>query len=197
MIPFEYHYREIAKLAGSAPICDNGNPRDAEMTSWEIKCTECDYYLEDFRRYGRFYAYLLPDQTTLTIPFVVAWCNGCQEITHAEEMPSLSEIQLRLKAPLATWERAELAILEKWRPHRRSLPKCLRCGSVDFATIDFELLMKRGGKRLPHPGCKGDLCFRTNGGYTLGSVQTQYLFSFEGDYLERQIETDFSIDTSH
>jgi hypothetical protein len=157
---------------------------------WDIDCTSCDYRSEGYRHFGQFYAYLLPDQTTLSLPFICAWCRGCNEVTHAEEMPTLAKIQAELESAsrLPDWRLKELNILQKWRPQRVSLPKCLTCGSADFEPITVAFYNNPGPIECPHPGCNGKLRFRAVGRYTLGPVQQQHLFSLEGDYLNRTVE---------
>jgi hypothetical protein len=162
------------------------------MRMWKIRCSGRDYQLGDqmwgYRHYGRFYAYLLPDQSTLDLSFIAAWCRDCREVTHAEEMPSMAAIEKELTTSVPGWRHEELTVLKKWRTQRRSPPKCLDCGSTNIVpvTLDFSEVIEQ---TFPHPDCEGVLHFTPSGGYTLGPVQTQRLYSFEGDYLDREIET--------
>ncbi len=162
------------------------------MRQWRIECTGCDFKQGDpslpggYRHFGRFYAYLLPDQSILSLPFIAVWCRECREVTHGEEMPTVGEIQDQLAASMSDWEQEDLRILLKWRPQRLAPPKCLYCGSSDFVPITLSFQDMESGF-FPHPDCKGDLHFISNGGYTLGR-QEQHLFSFEGDYLDRTVE---------
>jgi hypothetical protein len=156
---------------------------------YDIRCGACGYEQPEYRGHGAFYAYLLSDGSTLSVPYVPAWCHRCQAVMHGEELPEIAwlEQQLRewqasgLEKQTQAWHVAWLERKIAWRSERRSPAKCLACGSSEIVRGSFQ-----GG--APHPSCGGWLALRRSGHFSLMEPLMQSLYSPEGEALGRQAE---------
>jgi hypothetical protein len=156
---------------------------------YDIRCKKCGYEQSEFRGDGAFYAYLLPDGSSLSVPYVPAWCSHCQVVVHAEELPKVEALERQLREWQASsledevqswhveWLEREIA----WRSERRSSPKCLACGSDNIVRGSL------GGGVL-HPSCRRRMAFKLSGHFSLMLPLMQWLYSPEGEALGRQAE---------
>jgi len=156
---------------------------------FDIRCKKCGYEQPKFRGNGCVYAYLLSDGSILSVPYVPAWCQVCQAVVHAEELPKVESLQRRLRERQAffveeplpqwyiKWREQEIA----WRSGRKAAAKCLACGTTEIVRGSI------GGGVL-HPSCGRRMPFKLSGHFTLANPVLQWLYSSEGDALGRQVE---------
>jgi hypothetical protein len=101
--------------------------------------------------YSAFLNYRLPDGKLLHVRQTECWCPTCNRIDMAERVESIDELEdeiERLRNPddeesqmiafIGTPVDERIAELESriiWRQSRKSLPKCLHCGSTDIVPI--------------------------------------------------------------
>lgn len=93
--------------------------------------------------------YILKSEVILPAEQIESWCYSCNMLVAAELIPSLAEIDARIRdldnpdniilkcfsrAALER-ERVELPIRHAWRALRQSPPRCLHCGSADIFAI--------------------------------------------------------------
>jgi hypothetical protein len=156
---------------------------------YDIRCKRCGYEQPMFRAYAALYAYLLPDGSTLAVPYVPAWCSRCKAVVHAEELPELVSLkrQLRdwqtsaLEAEVRAWHQEWLEREIAWRSERTSAAKCLACGSTEIVRGSL-------GGGILHPGCGYRMPLKCSGHFSLMEPLIQWLYSPEGEALGRQAE---------
>lgn len=104
---------------------------------YDICCKECGYEQSKYRGSGAFYAYLLHDGSTLSVPYVPAWCPRCQAVVHGEELPEVIALERQLhewqalsveEAVLCAWHQEWLEREIAWRLERKSSAKCQPAG---------------------------------------------------------------------
>lgn len=97
-------------------------------------------------------AYILADGSRLDVSQQEAFCRNCRKAVIAEAVPSVSEIEARvrdLQDPAGRFRAAFDAVLidgflheeiarHKWRQLRQSPPRCLSCGQTDILAIDAD-----------------------------------------------------------
>ena len=156
---------------------------------YDVHCKRCGYEQAKYRGDGAFYAYLLDEGSTLSVPYVPAWCHHCRAVVHAEELPEVIALERQVREwqasslddSIRTWHLEWLASEIAWRSKRRSPAKCLVCGSTDIVRGSL------GGGVL-HPGCGYRMPLKLSGHYSLMEPLMQWLYSPEGEALGRQAE---------
>lgn len=105
----------------------------------------------EFVAFSAFLEYRLPDGSLLMVDQQPAWCPACGQFVLAERLSEVAELEAMLAAVkdqepetvrrLAVFSRsaedevAELTRRLAWRRGRRSLARCLHCGSDQIVAI--------------------------------------------------------------
>lgn len=165
--------------------------------SGTAKCDRCEFTDEVFELWdgvGGLYRI----SSSLSIPLMVrwAWCHQCDGIRYVERIPDIKEIKQELRRSFwnvskwgegiwrctgATSRRHHRRVLKSilaWRRNRKSPPRCLCCGSLDFEVFSGDLEFQGIGT-VPHPGCGGTIHCEISGLWT-GVSFGQSAYSPEG-----------------
>jgi hypothetical protein len=157
---------------------------------WSVSCTGCGF-LQKAGLDAHCLYYWLGEDRFAPMPVAAAWCECCDKLTLAEEVPDPTELKERGEWWLRFFrERGscpgqefydrkcrEFANQVAWRSARTSPPRCLLCRSSSV------LLLPLSGPsplQLPHPGCRGQLRFERGYHY---HTRAMLVYSAEGDFL--------------
>jgi len=106
----------------------------------------CVYFFSTLR-------YRLGQDIAIGIEQDAAWCEGCQAFEAAEYVPSVEELNERMRDLQKASDKrdflyptrtavnhaiAELRVRINWRLGRTSPPRCLVCGSTRIILVDFD-----------------------------------------------------------
>ncbi|WP_425616661.1 hypothetical protein NA78x_000313 [Anatilimnocola sp. NA78] len=113
-----------------------------------------------FSLYSAFLNYRLDDNLLLPVRQADCWCYTCQQITIAEQIESIDEMQAELRTLLDPNEEeklmiafivtpieqriAELHTRIQWRQRRTAPAKCLHCGQAEIELLPCK-------DEFPHP----------------------------------------------
>jgi hypothetical protein len=145
----------------------------------------------EFALYSAFVDYEMPDGSKLHLRQSECWCPKCDRITMAEDIPSLTELEVELNRflnpsadDLQTFQFLGLSIEEQteearkrieWRLARKSPGKCLCCGSTEIVTLpEVEVFQ--------HPNT-GELVVVVGRGFADAGVW-RATFTTEGDVIK-------------
>lgn len=152
--------------------------------TYDITCSVCQYFQEDFRVGRSGWAYRFPDGTIRRVLAKPAWCERCERVISAEDVPSLDDLKER--ATNFPYFTNNLDWLLSWRSSRQSPGKCLICGS-ERITLAKEV--SRREQTMPHPRCGGKLSMLNSGHvHSAWAPVTYELYSPEGESLGVQVE---------
>ena len=168
-----------------------------------IKCTKCDFVSSDTNRYGSFK--YLDDKAIYYLDKDDGWCYDCNSIVAIEsltELKSTIDSMISIAEKISIVKNAnmltkltsnykeikrnydyyikELDILKwsiKFITNRKSLPRCLTCGSTEVSKLNIPSTSRgdEAGKKIrigyKHPNCGGELYLET------GTVSTFYQYN--------------------
>ena len=150
---------------------------------------------------GNYYEF--EDGSHLNMETTPVWCRQCGEVTHGEEIESLSEIDKKLADlhnpdselfqftqrsllpeldELMPKDKFRLDMIAKakkrhwWREHRRADPKCIVCGSMDIHIYPVN-------QQIPNPAGPGTVEVSIVG--MCSTTFNEWFFTPEGDRIAR------------
>lgn len=149
--------------------------------TYNATCSGCGFSQQEFLTHLSRWAYLFPDGQIHRVLAKPAWCERCGQIVHAEDLPSVDEIEEKaVRLPFYKWN---LEWLVAWRSTRQSPGKCLSCGSDKIALARD---VSRQELMIPHPKCGGQVSLLISRHATASLPVNCELFTPEGEALGRQ-----------
>jgi hypothetical protein len=138
--------------------------------------------------HGNYYHFSETDH--LDLHTVLIWCDGCKNFNDGEDLSTVEEIDQRIRDlndPSSVWHRitrsgelseqlAELQRRRRWREGRKSLPKCICCGTTEIRELAV-------GQPIPNP-CGAGMIRVDLVGHCI-TPWNDWCFTPEGDRIPR------------
>jgi len=180
------------------------------MEDVEIWCDRCDFKSGSGRTFGRYF-YELKNGQLVDLNREPGWCYRCENIESIENFSDKDFIKNEIDNNISARQKITTSISFKLFGHqkkhvmqfeekivqmnyrlfiheqRKSLPKCLRCGSTDIISVKIPDPPEGAIEELPimHLKCGGRLLAK-HSDFRVNIILPKLIYTLEGDFIRKE-----------